>query len=111
MRAAKVLFNSVKKRVSKVIPEVLARVAPKRAEDLARNVANQLVNCMAFNDCGNIGDRWRKGVGTGSTISPDNLMDIMHTMWRAATHQGPAHVSLPLSVGGSGGGQESHLLL
>ena len=37
-------------------------------------VANQVVNCFAFNDCGNTGSRWQNGVGSGTAVSPDNLL-------------------------------------
>jgi hypothetical protein len=46
-------------------------------EKLARNVSNQVVNCMAFDDCDNIRDRWRQGVGDGASLSPDDLRDLM----------------------------------
>jgi hypothetical protein len=39
-------------------------------------MSNQVVNCMAFNDCSNTSDRWRSGVGAGSSISPDNHTPI-----------------------------------
>ncbi len=46
--------------------------------NMRTDMANQLVNCMTFNDCGNRSDRWKNGVGTGTSVSPDNLMD---TAW------------------------------
>ena len=39
-------------------------------------MANQFVNCMAFNDCGNTTNRWRNGVGDGASLSPDNLLPM-----------------------------------
>jgi hypothetical protein len=41
--------------------------------DFATRAANQVVNCMAFNDCGNRTSRWRNGVGSGRSMSPDDL--------------------------------------
>jgi hypothetical protein len=83
--AAKVLFNSMKKRVRAAIPELIRFVMrDARLTTITENIANQVVNCMAFNDCGNVGPRWRKGVGAGSTISPDNLADLMHAFWFSA---------------------------
>jgi hypothetical protein len=41
--------------------------------EVARAVANQIVNCMAFNDCGNLTKRWQNGVGSGRSVSPDDL--------------------------------------
>jgi hypothetical protein len=80
--AAKVLHNSVRKRASKAIPELLGYVLRnQRIDTITNSVANQVVNCMAFNDCGNTSNRWASGVGTGSTLSPDNLIDVMHVMW------------------------------
>ena len=29
---------------------------------------------MAFNDCGNRDPRWQSGVGTGKSLSPDDLL-------------------------------------
>jgi len=43
---------------------------------LAAAGSNQIVNCMAFNDCGNTGTRWRNGVGTGASLSPDDLRTL-----------------------------------
>ena len=40
------------------------------------NIANQIVNCMAFQECDNTGDHWRSGVGTGASLSPDNLLPV-----------------------------------
>ena len=38
------------------------------------NVANQVVNCFAGNDCGDTSGTWTSGRGTGSANSPDNLL-------------------------------------
>jgi hypothetical protein len=45
-------------------------------DDIATRAANQVVNCMAFNDCGNRGSRWRNGVGTGTSMSPQDLYNL-----------------------------------
>ena len=44
----------------------------------ARRAANQFVNCMAFDDCGNTGTRWRNGVGPGSSLSPEDLYNLTY---------------------------------
>jgi hypothetical protein len=44
----------------------------------ARRSANQFVNCMAFDDCGNTGDRWRSGVGSGASLSPEDLYNLAY---------------------------------
>lgn len=49
-------------------------VAASFIANAPNRIANQVVNCFAFNDCGNKSDRWRGGVGSGNTISPENLM-------------------------------------
>lgn len=41
--------------------------------EVARGIGNQVVNCMAFNDCGNLTARWKNGVGSGYSVSPDDL--------------------------------------
>jgi hypothetical protein len=46
--------------------------------ELARRIANQVVNCMAFNDCGNITPRWQQGVGAGASVSPDDLHTLAY---------------------------------
>ena len=43
-------------------------------DDFSRRAANQIVNCMAFNDCNNTGERWRDGVGDGASLAPDDIM-------------------------------------
>jgi hypothetical protein len=44
--------------------------------EFADRAANQVVNCMAFNDCGNRTSRWRDGVGSGASLSPDDLYTL-----------------------------------
>jgi len=40
------------------------------------NIANQLVNCFAFDACADTSDRWKSsGPGTGIAVSPDNILD------------------------------------
>jgi len=46
-------------------------------DELARNVSNQVVNCMAFDDCGNTKGRWRNGVGDGASLSPEDLRAML----------------------------------
>jgi hypothetical protein len=46
-------------------------------EELADNVSNQVVNCMAFDDCANTKGRWRNGVGDGASMSPDDLRGMI----------------------------------
>ncbi len=38
------------------------------------NLANQVVNCFADLSCWDTKDTWRDAVGTGSAVSPDNLL-------------------------------------
>ena len=38
------------------------------------NIANQVVNCFADLGCDNTSNDWRDGVGSGSAVSPDNLL-------------------------------------
>lgn len=88
---ARVLYESVRKRVRQAIPELLGYVLRnQRIDSITNEIANQVVNCMAFDDCGNTSARWASGVGPGSTISPDNLIDVLHAMWlRSALLAGP----------------------
>jgi len=43
---------------------------------LAMRISNQVVNCMAFNDCNNTTPRWQAGVGSGASVSPDDLYNL-----------------------------------
>lgn len=38
------------------------------------NVANQVVNCFSDLGCGDTSNNWRNNVGSGSAVSPDNLL-------------------------------------
>ncbi|HKU41944.1 MAG TPA: hypothetical protein VJR89_27490 [Polyangiales bacterium] len=45
-------------------------------DDFADRASNQVVNCMAFDDCSNTRGRWRQGVGDGASLAPDDLVTI-----------------------------------
>lgn len=53
-------------------------IAGTSLNEFARRAANQVVNCMAFDDCGNTGTRWQQGVGDGSSLAPDDIMNIAY---------------------------------
>lgn len=69
-------------------------------------VANQVVNCFAFNDCWNTNNRWSSGVGSGQAVSPDNLLPTGYAntqgyYWGYQDPNGPYGKVDPLSyVGG-----------
>lgn len=46
-------------------------------EELAEHAANQVVNCMAFDDCARVNRRWAQGVGDGDSLAPDDLLDLV----------------------------------
>jgi hypothetical protein len=46
--------------------------------EFATRAANQVVNCMAFNDCENGGSRWQDGVGDGSSLAPDDVLNLTY---------------------------------
>jgi hypothetical protein len=102
--AAQVLFNSVRKRVLKAVPDFVKLVTrDKRTDEIAKRIANQLVNCMAFDDCGNTGERWRAGVGAGDSISPDDLIDLLHEIgllsaWLGRENTFPYQWTVPVEV-------------
>ncbi|MCP4604688.1 MAG: hypothetical protein GY847_29900 [Proteobacteria bacterium] len=78
--AAPVLYSAVRSMVGKKVPggdePFLGPVMQILSSGTKARIANQVVNCMAFNDCSNTGDRWEDGVGDGWTIAPDNLLPV-----------------------------------
>jgi hypothetical protein len=85
--AAATLYNNVRQKVidDRSFAEKLGLAAypalgGTNLITLADNIANQMVNCMAFDDCGNTTWRWRQGVGTGASLSPDDLMLLVYTV-------------------------------
>lgn len=75
--AAPILYNSIYNKVDNEagwLGNALFDVGI--SADLRDRAANQVVNCMAFNDCGNTSSRWRNGVNTGNSISPDVLLPV-----------------------------------
>jgi hypothetical protein len=56
-----------------------AIVASSINSSVKDRMANQFVNCMAFNDCYNTASRWKSGVGAGNSLSPDNLVPVGFT--------------------------------
>lgn len=75
--AAAILYDAVRKKIIDGVDGFKKFITiDSNVRQFANNGANQIVNCMAFNDCGNTGSRWKNGVGTGSTISPDDLLLI-----------------------------------
>lgn len=64
------------------------------------NIANQIVNCFAGLDCGSWASDWRGGVGSGDSVSPDNLLPTSFTLrgsgsatWNGATVSAGSTVS------------------
>jgi hypothetical protein len=47
-------------------------------DEFATRAANQVVNCMAYNDCGNTSARWQDGVGDGSSLAPDDVLTLAY---------------------------------
>lgn len=44
---------------------------------LVFDISNQIVNCFALQNCGNTSSAWRtNGVGSGVSVSPDNLLPL-----------------------------------
>ena len=41
---------------------------------VCRNIGNQVVNCFADLSCWDTSNTWRSSIGTGSAVSPDNLL-------------------------------------
>lgn len=71
---ASVLFSSIRQAVSDDagwFGNIILSLFDSGAKD---RVANQVVNCFAFDDCWNTGSRWKNGVGSGTAVSPDNLL-------------------------------------
>lgn len=54
----------------------------------ANRAANQFVNCMAFDDCGNTGSRWRNGVGPGNSLAPEDLYNLTYLYAMASAMAG-----------------------
>jgi hypothetical protein len=77
-QAAPVLYNAIYNLVGSKLPgsgiPFISNIVTLIAGGARSNIANQIVNCMAFQECDNTGDHWRSGVGTGASISPDNLV-------------------------------------
>ena len=81
--AANLLFREIQSKV-RAAPNWLGDVAfgindffgGTSLNTFAQRVANQFVNCMAFEDCNNTTARWQNGVGTGSSLSPDDLLNV-----------------------------------
>jgi hypothetical protein len=92
--AAPVLHRAVRDRVGKSVPNTastafigsmllgpggggtLAVIVAAISDATKDRIANQMVNCMAFNDCYNTGTRWKNGVGDGMSLAPDNLVPV-----------------------------------
>lgn len=123
--AAEVLYSTMFKLVEREIKDRTGwRLIPsKKRTSIKRAMANQVVNCMAFNRCDDTSERWRNDnngdgvydVGTGSTISPDDLIKIMQVYALVAALDGtdnafayhqiePARVSTPVYCCTTGGG-------
>lgn len=77
-RAAPVLYNSIYNLTGSKVPGAnvpfIGNIVKVLAGGTRTNIANQVVNCMAFQACNDVSDRWRRGVGVGNSISPDNLL-------------------------------------
>jgi hypothetical protein len=71
-----VKFDSIAIPIDPITGSISAAILKKKLTTFADNGSNQIVNCMAFDDCGNTGGGWQNGVGTGSTISPDDILYI-----------------------------------
>jgi hypothetical protein len=78
--AAPILYQLVYSALGKKVPGTnipfLGSILLALVSGTRERIANQVVNCMAFNDCYNTGSRWRNGVGAGDSLSPDNLTPV-----------------------------------
>jgi len=68
-------------------------------------IANQVVNCFAFDDCWNTNSRWRNGVGSGTAVSPDNLLptgyaNVQGYYWGNQDPNGPTGMPVPMAYYG-----------
>lgn len=75
-KVAKQLYAST---VAKVEQELMGTFAGFifNIDDVAERIANQVVNCFGGVDKGRCMDRgstWKKALGTGATVAPDNLL-------------------------------------
>ena len=82
--AAEVLYDELRRTIrdkpnwiGKIVFAINSLVGSS-LDDFARRTANQIVNCMAFNDCGNTDTRWRNGVGGGTSLSPDDMLTLTY---------------------------------
>jgi hypothetical protein len=80
--AADLLFNELRRTIREK-PDWFGEIAfaisglfSTSLNDFANRAANQVVNCMAFNDCGNTQGRWRQGVGDGASLAPDDMVTL-----------------------------------
>jgi hypothetical protein len=80
--AAELLFNEMR-RLIKDKPDwfgelvfAISGLVSTSLDDFAKRASHQVVNCMAFNDCGNTRSRWRDGVGDGASLAPDDLVTL-----------------------------------
>lgn len=74
MTGANVLYNSLKQAVADDagwFGNIILSLFDSGAKD---RIASQVVNCFAFDDCWNTTGRWKNGVGSGTAVSPDNLL-------------------------------------
>jgi hypothetical protein len=82
--AAQLLFDELYRTI-KDKPDFLGQVGfaisglvGTSLNQFATRAANQVVNCMAFNDCGNTRTRWQEGVGDGSSLAPDDVLTLAY---------------------------------
>jgi hypothetical protein len=55
---------------------------------------NQVVNCFAGLACDDTSDTWESGVGSGSTVSPDNLLPKYFTLYGRGSYDGWGGVAM-----------------
>jgi hypothetical protein len=82
--AAELLFNELRRTIRDK-PDWFGELAfaisglfSTSLDDFAKRAANQVVNCMAFDDCNNIQARWRQGVGDGASLAPDDMVTLAY---------------------------------
>jgi hypothetical protein len=82
--AADLLFNELRRKIREK-PDWFGEIAfaisglfSTSLNDFANRAANQIVNCMAFDDCGNTRERWREGVGDGASLAPDDVVTLAY---------------------------------
>lgn len=83
-QAAPVLFENIRSKVRNEdlgfwgsLANVFTGITSTAHTRMARNVGNQVVNCMAFNRCSDLGSGWKNGVGSGSAVSPQDLQTTL----------------------------------